>query len=175
MNNMGLLNLTILGLSSLAIFIVGLLLFFTLRINRKFSINAKLDQLYLKIKNDINFAVGPKFINLSPVAEDLFLLAVEVWRIEQRLLKLKVISPEIQNQGIVNSLQKIKRYFEKNDIEIVDYTDQKFNEGLNIDILSVEKDSNVNEPTVKETVEPSVLYKGQVVRKAKIILVTKQD
>ncbi len=175
MNNMGLLNLTILGISILAIFIIGFLLFLTFRINRKFSINAKLDQLYLKIRNDINFAVAPKFINLSPIAEDLFLLAVEVWRIEQRLLKLKIISPENQNQGIVNSLQKLKRYFEKNDIEIVDYTDQKFNEGLNVDILSVEKDSSVNEPTVKETVEPTVMYKGQVMRKAKIILLTKQD
>ncbi len=61
---------------------------------------------------------------------------------------------------------------EKYDIEIRDYTNQKFNEGLNLDILSVEKDPAIAEPMVKETVEPTILCKGQVVKKAKIILLS---
>ena len=49
---------------------------------------------------------------------------------------------------------------------------QKYNEGLNLDVLNVEKDASVTVPTVKETVEPTVLHKGQVVKKAKIILLS---
>ena len=58
--------------------------------------------------------------------------------------------------------------------ELLDYTNQKFNDGLNLDILSVEKDPSLPAPIVKETIEPTILVKGQVVRKAKIILLTNQ-
>jgi hypothetical protein len=66
----------------------------------------------------------------------------------------------------------LKKYISNYDVEIVDYTNQKFNDGLNLDVLSVEKDPAVASPTVKETVEPTILVKGQVVKKAKIILLS---
>ena len=72
-----------------------------------------------------------------------------------------------------NSIQKLKRYLEKYDVEILDYKNQKFNEGLNLDVLSVEKDSSIQEPQIKETIEPTIMLKGQVIRKAKVILLTK--
>jgi molecular chaperone GrpE (heat shock protein) len=62
---------------------------------------------------------------------------------------------------------------EKYDIEIVDYTNQKFNDGLNLDVLSVEKEPTISESIVKETVEPTVMYRGQVIKKAKIIVLSK--
>ena len=68
-------------------------------------------------------------------------------------------------------MNKLKRYIANYDVEIVDYTNQKFNDGLNLDVLSVEKDPSITVPTVKETVEPTILVKGQVVKKAKIILI----
>lgn len=95
-----------------------------------------------------------------------------MWRIEQRLGKVADILPETQRKGLENSVHKFKRYISNYDIEIIDYTNQKFNDGLNLDILSVEKDQGVTTPTVKETVEPTILVKGQVVKKAKIILLS---
>ena len=74
-----------------------------------------------------------------------------------------------------NSVQKIKRYLDKNDIEIVDYTNQKFNEGRNLDILAVEKSSNILESIIKETKEPTILYKNQVVNKGKVIILEKNS
>ncbi len=78
--------------------------------------------------------------------------------------------PENQMKGLESSVQKLMRYLEKYEIKIIDYKNQKYNEGLNLDILSVEKDASLLEPTIKETVEPTIMCKGQVVRKAKIIL-----
>lgn len=174
-------NLFLQNLNTLATFSVIFLIFFAVLLlslviikkNRQNHISAKLDEMYSKIRNDINFAVAPNSINLSPSTDDFMQFAVEVWRIEQRLAKLQINLPENQKKGLENSVQKLKRYFEKYDIEVIDYTNQKFNDGLNLDVLSVEKDPTVMEPIIKETVEPTIMYRGQVVRKAKIIVLTK--
>lgn len=132
----------------------------------------KFDELYKKISEEIKYAVAPKSINLSVGVAELVELATEVWRIEQRLAKVTESLPETQRKGLENSVHKLKTYVSKYDIEIIDYTNKKFNDGLNLDVLSVEKDPSVSTPTVKETVEPTILVKGQVVKKAKIILLS---
>lgn len=158
---------------SVAIVIFFVLLYFLLRRGDRDNTTNKLDEIYLKIKEDIKFAVAPKFMELSLGVNDLVDLAIEVWRIEQRIIKAFSVLPENQKKGLENSIQKLKRYLEKYDIEIVDYTNQKFDDGLNLDVLSVEKDSSLAEPIVKETIEPTIIRKGQVVHKAKIIVLSK--
>ncbi|MFH0796978.1 MAG: hypothetical protein V2A65_07990 [Candidatus Omnitrophota bacterium] len=152
-----------------------ILLHLALRKNRRNNIffTNKFDELYLKIKEDINFAVTPKFVSLSSDMNDLVELTVEVWRIEQRIIKSLPALSENQRNGLENSIRRLRRYLEKHDIMIVDHTNQKFNDGLNLDVLSVEKDSSLTEPIIKETIEPTIMYKGLVVRKAKIILLSK--
>jgi len=152
----------------IALFFVALVLS---RKNKTLQKVDKFDKLFLQIRDEIRYSIAPKFIELSLGVNDLVDLAVEVWRMEQRIAKSASNLPEQQLKGLDNSIQKLKRYISKYDIEIVDYKNQKYNDGLNLDILSVEKDPSLSEPTIKETVEPTVLCKGQVVRKAKIILI----
>lgn len=97
-------------------------------------------------------------------------LAIEIWRIEHRINKISDILPDNQRRGIEISVQKLKRYLEKYDIEIKDYTNQKYNVGLNLDVLLVEKDESLQETIVKETVEPTIFCKGKIVKRAKVIL-----
>ena len=157
----------------LFISIVSMCLFyFLMKLVSRCSSAKKLDGIYNKIKEDIKFAVAPKFIELSLGVSDLTDLAVEVWRMEQRIIKSASNLPENQLKGLESSVQKLRRYLEKYDIEIVDYKNTKYNDGLNLDVLSVEKDPSLTEPVVKETVEPTIMCKGQVVRKAKIILLS---
>ncbi len=132
----------------------------------------KIDLVSSNLREEIKFSIQPKFIEMSLNVESLVELAVEVWRIEQRITKVSSSLPEVQRKGVETSIQKLKRYLEKYDIEIKDYTNQKFNDGLNLDVLSVEKDTSVTESVVKETIEPTILCKGQVVKKAKIILLS---
>ncbi|MFA4814767.1 MAG: hypothetical protein WC868_05720 [Bacteroidales bacterium] len=133
----------------------------------------KFDQLYLKIKEDIKFAVAPKSLQISLELNHMIELAAEIWRIEQSIIKSSSSLPENQRKKLELSIQKLKRYIEKYDIEFIDHTNQKYNDGLNLDVLSVEKDSSIQEPIVKETIEPTIMHRGQVVRKAKIILLNK--
>ena len=136
---------------------------------RLFSAIQKSEQ---KIQEGIKFSVAPKFFELSVGVNDLVDLAIEIWRMDQRITESSSSLPENHSKGLVNSVQRLKRYVEKYDIEIVDYTNQKFNDGWNLEVLSVEKDPTIPHPMVKKTIEPTIMCKGQVVRKAKIILLT---
>lgn len=156
------------------IFFFAFVYFLIRKSDRQTSSPDKFEELYKKISEEIKYAVAPKHIELSLGVNDLVDLAVEIWRMDQRLIKSMSTLPENQQKGLQISIEKLKRYVGKYDIEILDYTNQKFNDGLNLDILSVEKDSSLSSPIVKETIEPTILVKGQVVRKAKIILLTNQ-
>jgi len=127
-----------------------------------------------KTREDIESAVTPKFIDVSPQLKDLIELAVEIWRLENRINRNMDIQ-ESQKEILRNSIQKIKRYLEKNDLEVLDYTDKKFNDGRNLEILAVEKDPTVKDSIIKETKEPTIMCKGQVVRKGKVIILTSED
>ena len=161
------------GLISL-LSLLAVLVLVSLRFRRTTApdISKKIDDLDLRIQEIIKYSVTPHFMELSLGVTDLIELAVEVWRIQQRLIKLLPTLPESQKPGLENSVQKLTRFLGKYDIEIIDHTNQKFNSGLNLDVLSIEKDPSITEPIVKETKEPTVMLKGQVVRRAKIILLS---
>ncbi len=129
---------------------------------------------YRQLNKKIQDSVQTKFLELSPSTSSMVELAIEVWRIEKRLAKAKSSLTDDQNKAFENSANKLHRYLNKNDITFADYTDQKYNEGLNLDILSIEKDSSISESIIKETHEPAVMHKGQLIKKAKVVVLEKQ-
>jgi hypothetical protein len=116
-----------------------------------------------------------KFLNISIATKDLIDLGIDIWRMEQRLNKVVQSLPENSQDLLNNSIQKIKRYLDKNDIEIVDHTNQKYNDGRNLDVLAVENSSDILESIIKETKEPTILHKNQVVHKGKVIVLEKNS
>jgi hypothetical protein len=122
----------------------------------------------------IDFPIPTEFLDVSIETSDLIELAIDMWRLEKRLAKVLPSLTEEQRGNINNSMQKLKRYLDKNNIEILDHTNQKYDEGQNLEILAAEKDPNITEPMIKETKEPTILYKGQVVHIGKVIIVSKE-
>jgi hypothetical protein len=149
-----------------------LLLGFLLGKKRTDSSTALFDDLYLKIKDDIKYAVAPKSIQITTELGSLVELAVEVWRIEQRINKSIGTLSDNNKKALDSSVQKLKDHLEKYDTEIIDHTSQPYNDGLNLDVLGIEKDPSLRAPIIKETIEPTIICRGQVVKKAKIIIVT---
>ena len=126
-------------------------------------------------KKSVKSDTSIKFVNLSIETKDLIDLGIDIWRMEQRLNKVLNSLPENSQELLKNSVQKIKRYLEKNDMEIVDHTNQKFNEGRNLEVLAVEKSPDILEPIIKETKEPTILHKDLVVHTGKVIILEKND
>lgn len=136
---------------------------------------SKISSQIAETRQDIHAVIAPKFLEISIQLKDLIELSIEIWRLEGRLNKVLINLPENQKETITNSIQKLKRYLDKNDIELIDHTNHKFNEGRNLDILAVEKDSSIPEAIVKETKEPTVVYKGKVVRNGKVVIITPEE
>ncbi|MFH1863170.1 MAG: hypothetical protein ABH878_10220 [bacterium] len=137
------------------------------------DLDRKISKLRKSIEREIHSSVKPYFVELTSDAQSMVELATEVWRMEQRFGKFSGEISDNHKRGLESSLQRLKRYLEKNDIEIRDYTSQKYNDGMNVDVLSVEKDESTSSQLVKETVEPAVLHKGQIIKKAKVIITGK--
>jgi len=112
------------------------------------------------------------FVDLSPKSADVVELAVEVWRINNRIMKVGNDLTDTQKRGLESSLQRFVKFLDRYDIKIIDHTGEKYNEGMNVDVLSFEKDQNTKTPTIKETIEPSIICKGHIIKKGKIIVTT---
>jgi len=128
----------------------------------------------INYNKDIKSIIEPKFLTITSKGNDLIELAVEIWKLEQKLTTI-LDSNEEQKEFFANIFQKMKRFLDKNDIEIADYTNQKYNEGRNLVVLHTEKEQGVEESIIKETIEPTILHKGTVVRPGKIIVLEKKD
>lgn len=137
------------------------------------GVQEKFDNLYKKIKEDIRFSIQPMG-DVPMGVEEITELATEIWRIEQRLSKTADKISDVHKKGLENSVQRLKRYLQKFDVEIQDYTGQKYNDGFNFDILSREQDPSLEHPIIKETVEPTITCRGRIVKKAKVILASNQ-
>lgn len=135
----------------------------------KKTVEQNVDLLNKQIKNSIE----PKFIDVSPNTQNLVEIAVETWRLEKRIGKVSADLSDDQNKAFENSVTKFKRFLDKSDITFADYTDQKYNEGLNLDVLSIEKDSSISDSIIKETHEPAVFHRGQLIKKAKVVVLEK--
>jgi hypothetical protein len=125
----------------------------------------------LDIKEEIRDAVRPKFIEYSQSAKDLAEMATDIWRMEKKIAALRTNLQEPQVKAFENSVARLKRVLSKCEIEILDYSGQKYNEGLNVDILSVEKDPAVENPLIMEMVEPAVFFQGTIIKRGKVIIV----
>ena len=111
------------------------------------------------------------FVDLSPKSADVVELAVEVWRMNSRIVKTGDGLTEVQKRPIMSSLQKFTKFLDRYDIKIVDHTGEKYNEGMNVDVLSFEKDPRIKNPIIKETIEPSIICNGYVVKKGKVVVI----
>lgn len=111
------------------------------------------------------------FVDLSPKSADLVQLAIEIWRIENRISKIGSKLEDTQKRGLESSVQKLVKYLDKFHIKIIDHTDQKYNEGLSVEVLSFENEDSVKVPTIKETIEPTIICENMVVKKGRVVVV----
>lgn len=118
----------------------------------------------------IRQSVLPHSLTISPSTQEITDLAIELWRLEKRLSKIQDKISDTESKALQNSTQKLKRYIQQNDIEINDYTGQAYNDGMNLDILSSEKDPDLKQSIIFETHEPAITHKGILIRKAKVII-----
>jgi hypothetical protein len=134
------------------------------------ALERKIDHSNKVLRREIRESVEPNFIKIEPSAESLANLAVEVWRLSKKLEEAKSSLSDDLNQKMQNSVTKFERFLAKHDLEVKEYTGQKYNPGMNLDILNTEKNPGSEQSIISQTHEPAVMHLGTLIKKAKVII-----
>jgi molecular chaperone GrpE (heat shock protein) len=100
---------------------------------------------------------------------DLYALAIDIWTLERKIHKTKKEVGEDTYKSIANSFNKLRGYLDRQNVEIFDLTGKKYDDGLNVDVLSVISEGN-DSAIITETIEPMVKHNSRVVKRAKVIV-----
>ena len=96
-------------------------------------------------------------------------LALIAWSLKKYSYKLiNENSLDDKSRPLKSNLAKLEQFLNSLNISIIDYTNQKYNEGMNLDVIdTVKTDTEFNK--IKETIEPSIVINGVLVKRARII------
>jgi predicted nucleic acid-binding Zn-ribbon protein len=111
-----------------------------------------------------------KILNPNDLAD----LALDIWRLQNRINKLKDKLDNESFKPIEYFFESCKRNLSNIGFEIKDdYTGEEYKGSMNVDVVAYESmKMDSKEAKVKETLEPAILFDNQLIRKAKVIIVT---
>lgn len=149
----------------LFVVLVSLLIIFFIRIRR----------LQTKTIETISNAVQPHFIELTPSAQAVIALAIDIRRTEYKVKDIIHKISENEQEKINTSLNRLKKFLTDNWLEYKDFTWEKYNEDISaIEVIDSQKSPDkINYDTIKETLDPAIFVNGQLVKKAKVSVVLK--
>ncbi len=105
--------------------------------------------------------------------------ATEIWRLEKRLNNIKEGIPgaQVDLGSLFDQIQRIKDIFQKEEVEIKDFLNGNYNDGMSVNVLHFEEDKNLPKGTMRivETVRPTVMFKGQVISHGEVIVAKSQQ
>ncbi len=127
-------------------------------------------RLSKKNRQKVKYPTQTRFINISPSARKMINLAIEIWRIKKRVNKINTKLSENEQRMFQNSLRNLDQFIGDYDLEVIDYTGREYNEGMNLEVESIEGDKSKEKFVIVETLEPTVLHKGEIIKKSKVIL-----
>lgn len=108
--------------------------------------------------NDILFT-QQKLINLAQIT----------WSLQKYSNKLIIENDLVdKSRPLKSNLSKLESFLNDFGVQVIDYTNQKYNDGMNVDIIDTVK-TDISEPLIKETIEPSITINGILVKRARVI------
>lgn len=107
-------------------------------------------------------------------------LAIEVWRLEKRLNKIKSTMDEkigSDAEPIFDQIRRIKDCFSKYEIELKEHTGENYNDGLSLKAIHFEIDENLPKGVMRiiETVKPSVYLKGNIILHGEVVVAKSKE
>jgi len=106
-----------------------------------------------------------------PSNEKIISLAVDLWRLEEKINNIKTIN-ENETDKINASFNRIKRFINECKIVVTWYNWEKYSEDVNVYELKwteLTEDLDKND-IIKDTIEPAVFVDGQLMKTGKIIV-----
>lgn len=128
---------------------------------------------FAKTERQIKRSIEPKSLDILPSAKNMIDLAVELWKLDKRMKNISGKLSDDEKKLLSNSLHRLKRFLQVNDIETEDYEGLVYNEGMNVKVMHVEKEHNVPRSIIGETIKPAIGRKGVLVSQAEVVIYEK--
>lgn len=128
---------------------------------------------FAKTERQIKRSIEPKSLDILPSAKNMIDLAVELWKLDKRMKNISGKLSDDEKKLLSNSLDRLKRFLQVNDIETEDYEGVVYNEGMNVKVMHVEKEHNVPRSVIGETIKPAIGRKGVLVSQAEVVIYEK--
>ena len=128
---------------------------------------------FAKTERQIKRSIEPKSLDILPSAKNMIDLAVELWKLDKRMKNISGKLSDDEKKLLSNSLDRLKRFLQVNDIKTEDYEGLVYNEGMNVKVMHVEKEHNVPRSIIGETIKPAIGRKGVLVSQAEVVIYEK--
>lgn len=149
--------------AGVVLLVIALLVFLLIFVARGFA----------KTDRQIKRSIEPKSLEILPSAKSMIDLAVELWKLDKRMKNISGKLSDDEKKLLGNSLDRLKRFLQVNDIETEDYEGLVYNEGMNVKVMHVEKEHNVPRSIIGETIKPAIGRKGVLVSQAEVVIYEK--
>ena len=105
-------------------------------------------------------------------AEILVKIAVTSWQLQKKLNngKDKDEIKETSYEKCKYSVERIINQLSELEITVNSRQGQKYNDGMNIDVMARVGNAEFKNELIKETMEPEVLLRGKIIKKEKVII-----
>ena len=114
-------------------------------------------------KNNTNLLI--KGIKIDLNTNELIKQSEDFWRLE------KSIMDNEDKAKITRNIERYKRNITNQKIEYRDYTNMRYVDGLNCEVLSITQQKGLDKPQISRTYRPEIRYMGNVIQKAQVDVV----
>ncbi|MBE8232901.1 MAG: hypothetical protein HAW67_04140 [Endozoicomonadaceae bacterium] len=104
--------------------------------------------------------------------ESMIIIAVTTWQLQKKLNKaMSDIQEDTDHyEKMNNSILRLLDQLSTLGFTINSREKQKYNDGMNIDVMLRKGNSKLKNEYIKETIEPEILLKGKIVKKERVII-----
>jgi hypothetical protein len=128
--------------------------------------NTKANDCACKTANDEINNIDNTIVSTGKLVD----LSLYYWKLEKHIKKIENSLEQGDCKRIKNALSHIKSFIDANNIDITDMQGQKYVEGTNLEILGQENDSDIDMPTIFDTIQPQISINDRVVIPAQVII-----
>lgn len=85
-----------------------------------------------------------------------------VWKLEQRMLDAETKEPRNEYRRLWRHVEAIKDALTDIGVDIVDWTNKRYDEGMSLKVVSEEERLGTKEPEIVETLLPTIRFRKQI-------------
>ena len=125
--------------------------------------------IYVKLSNlEEKIASNQNISGFDP--SELAVIAISNWKLENRLEDMNERADSKDIRRLRSISNQIKDFLNSYGIKAEDYTGRTFNDGMNVEVIAGEEDSESERDYVKKTESPAIFINGAQYKRAVVIV-----